>query len=477
MRWLLERGGPIDRLSQSVLLTVPAGAGLPRLTEALQAVIDHHAMLRARLTPAAELDVSPVGRVRAADLLDRRDVAGTGDLSGAGTGDLREAVAEESERVLGLLDPAAGVMLRAVWFDAGPDRPGRLLLVVHHLSVDGVSWRILVPDLEAAWAAVAQGRVPKLPPVGTSFRRWSGLLGEEARRPARMAEADLWHRTLAAPRTPLGARPLDPARDTAATTRSLRLTLPSDVTGPLLTTVPSAFGTGTQDVLLTGLALALAGRQGSPHVLVDVEGHGREELAPGLDLSRTVGWFTSLYPVHIGLEGIDLAEALAGGPAAETAVRRVGERLRQLPDHGIGFGLLRHLNPDTAHRLAEPPAPGIGFNYLGRFTAPDGSGTTPWTFAPESSSLGAGSDPGLAAAHALDVNAVVHDSDTGPCLVGDWSWSEGVLTATEVHALADGWRAALTALVSRAEGSSGGGPETLALSQDELDELAAGLDA
>ncbi|PAZ12591.1 non-ribosomal peptide synthetase, partial [Streptomyces sp. SA15] len=183
MHWLLERGGPIDRLSQSVLLTVPAGAGLPRLTEALQALIDHHAVLRARLTPDPDLDVRPAGQVRAADLLDRRDVSGDEDL--------HAAVAEEFDRVLGLLDPAAGVMVRAVWFDAGPDRPGRLLLVVHHLAVDGVSWRILLPDLEAAWAAVVQGRAPKLPPVGTSFRRWSRLLGEAAGEPARVAEAEL----------------------------------------------------------------------------------------------------------------------------------------------------------------------------------------------------------------------------------------------------------------------------------------------
>ncbi|MCD7441170.1 amino acid adenylation domain-containing protein [Streptomyces lincolnensis] len=466
MRWLLERGGPIDRLSQSVLLTVPADADLPRLTDALQALIDHHALLRSRLTPSQELDVRPVGAVRAADLLDRYDATGVEDL--------HAPVADEFDRVLGLLDPAAGAMVRAVWFDAGPDRAGRLLLVVHHLAVDGVSWRILVPDLEAAWTALAQGRSAQLPPVRTSFRRWSHLLAEEARRPARVAEGDLWRRMLAAPRTPLGTRDLDPGRDTAATTRSLRLTLPPEVTGPLLTTVPSALGTGTHGVLLTGLALAVADRQGSGHVLVDVEGHGREEPATGLDLSRTVGWFTSLYPVHLDLDGLDLADALAAGPAAEDAARRVDERLRQLPDHGLGFGLLRYLNPDTAPGLAEHPAPALGFNYLGRFTAP--ADTAAWGFAPESAALGAGSDPGLAAAHALDLNAVVHDTATGPRLVADWSWPDAVLTETEVRALGEGWFAALTALAARAGRPADGRAEDLGLSQDELDELAAGLD-
>ncbi len=221
--------------------------------------------------------------------------------------------------------------------------------------------------------------------MGTSFRRWSTLLSEEARTPSRVAEAELWHGISDAPRIPLGARPLDPDRDTTATTRSLRLTLPPETTGPLLTTVPAAFRAGVQDVLLTGLALAVADRQGSPHVVLDVEGHGREELAPGLELSRTVGWFTSLYPVHLDLSGVDVADALAAGPAADLATTRIAERLRQLPDHGTGYGLLRHLNPDTAAELAKAPVPAIGFNYLGRFTAPGTAGATApelWTFAP-----------------------------------------------------------------------------------------------
>ncbi|WP_425579504.1 condensation domain-containing protein [Streptomyces coacervatus] len=469
MRWLLERGGPIGRFSQSVLLTVPEGAGLPRLTDALQAVLDHHDMLRSRLTPSLELDVSPVGRVHAADLLDRRDVSGR-----SGTDDLYACVAEEFDRAVGRLDPAAGAMVRAVWFDAGADRAGRLLLVVHHLAVDGVSWRILVPDLKAAWEAVAAGRSPQLPPVATSFRRWSMALGRQARTPSRVAEAELWRRIADAPRAPLGLRPLDPDRDTAATTRSLRLTLPPETTGPLLTGVPAGFAVGAQDVLLTGLALAVADRQGSPHVVLDVEGHGREELAPGLELSGTIGWFTSLYPVHLDLEGVDVRDALAAGPAAGLAVARVAERLRELPDQGAGHGLLRHLNPDTAAELAKAPTPAIGFNYLGRFSAPGTAAGEPWAFAPESSALGAGCDPGLAAAHALDINAVVHDTAAGPRLVADWAWPEGVLTEPEVRALAESWFTVLTALVSRA--GSGAGMSVAGLSRDELDELTEGLD-
>ncbi|WP_406166222.1 amino acid adenylation domain-containing protein [Streptomyces canus] len=466
MHWLVERGGPIGRLSQSVLLTVPADADGPRLTRSLQALVDHHDMLRSRLTGERSMAVGKVGSVTV--VVDHRDVSGEDDL--------HAAVAEEFDRALGTLDPATGAMLRAVWLDAGRDRPGRLLLVVHHLAVDGVSWRILVPDLEAAWEAVAQGREPQLPPVGTSFRAWSAMLREQAR--TRGAEAKLWRRLSDAPRAPFGARPLDPAKDTAATARSLRLTLDADVTGPLLGSVPAAFRAGPQDVLLAGLALAVAARQDIPHVLVDVEGHGREEIAPGLELSRTVGWFTSLYPVHADLEGLDLRDALAAGPAADGVVRRVADRTGELPDRGVGFGLLRYLNPDAAGELAQQPAPPIGFNYLGRFaTAP--ATDSPWSFAPESPALGSGTDPGLAAAHALDLNAVVHDTPAGPRLVADWSWPDGVLTESEVRELAEAWFAALTALADRAARMAPEAPGALLsaeLDADELDELAAGLD-
>ncbi|MET8974170.1 amino acid adenylation domain-containing protein [Streptomyces sp. NPDC004539] len=443
MRWLLERGGPIGRFSQSALLTVPAGAQLAHLNGALQALLDHHDMLRARFV-ADGLEVPPAGGVRAVERLDRRDVSDVDDL--------HSVVAEESERVVALLDPAAGTMLRAVWLDAGVERDGRLLIVVHHLVVDGVSWRILLPDLQAAWEAVRVGRETQLPVVGTSFRRWAEVLREAA--VARGDEVELWRGVAG---TAVGVRPVDPDQDVAATTRLVRLEVEGAAAGALIA------GGGVQDVLLAGLASAVGERYGCQEVVVDVEGHGREELTPGIELSRTVGWFTSLYPVRIDVEG---------------------GRTRELPDNGLGYGLLRYLNPDTADELAKAPAPAIGFNYLGRFPSP---GTELWSFAPESSALAKGTDPELAVAHALEINAVVRDTATGPVLVADWSWPDGVLTEPEVRALAEAWRAKVTDLASRSDRPAAPRTSTstpiapdslddLALSADELAELADGLD-
>src|SRR3954462_4520802 len=189
----------------------------------------------------------------------------------------------------------------------------------------------------------------------------------------------------------LSAERLDPARDTLGTAGHLTLTLPPVVTDALLTRVPSAFHGGIDDVLLTGLALAVADWcrrhvQGADHggshaVLLDLEGHGREEGFGreenlgreggfgAVDVTRTVGWFTSLYPVRLDPGLLDLKEAVSGGPALGRALKTIKEQLRSVPGKGLGYGLLRYLNDETAAELAGSPAPQLGFNYLGRFAA------------------------------------------------------------------------------------------------------------
>ncbi|MCQ4122724.1 non-ribosomal peptide synthetase, partial [Rhodococcus tibetensis] len=304
--WLLELGGDFSQFSQAALLTMPAGINQERLTRTLEAVVDHHAALRARLRITADSDpameVPAETAPRGIDLLRRVAVARVAD-----TQFHRLAVAE-LEAAADRLDPARGVMLQAVWFDASGD--GRLLLVIHHLAIDGVSWRILVPDLAAAWEDITAGRTPDLPRNGTSMRRWAHALVETA--PQRAGELDLWRRILDGPDPLLGSRPLDPVRDTRATSRDITIDVPTDVTEALLTDVPKAFHAGADDALLTALALAVAvwrHRRGLrvDSTMVTVEGHGRENnLVPGADLSRTIGWFTTIHPVRLDLTGIDL---------------------------------------------------------------------------------------------------------------------------------------------------------------------------
>ena len=379
------------------------------------------------------------------------------------------------------LDPQVGVMLQAVWFDAGPAQRGRLLLVIHHLAVDGVSWRILVSDLAAAFGAIALGRLPRLQACGTSFRRWAKRLSAAAQEPARLEQLSFWKATLSEPDPLVSDRPLDPKRDASATIRHLTLTLPAEVTFPLLTTVPAVFHGRVNDALLTALIVAVASWRGrrlpgkrTNAVLIDLEGHGREELFAGVDHSRTVGWFTSLFPVRLDPGELDLEQALSGGAALGQALKRIKEQLRALPDAGLGYGLLRYLNQETALDLRELASPQIGFNYLGRFGEPD---ATEWAIAPEAETvLGGSIDSELSPAHSLEVNAIALERSDGPQLSVSWAWPSTLLSEDAVRDLAEEWFQALKALVRHAAEPGAGGytPSDfplVSLTQTQIDRL------
>ncbi|WP_026360199.1 non-ribosomal peptide synthetase [Amycolatopsis nigrescens] len=457
MARLLDRGGPIGRYCQSMLVSLPAGITRESLTGVLQAVLDRHHVLRGRLVPEPVgghgFRIEPPSPSLAATLLDR--VAHTGD-------DLTGTAARELDRAAGLLDPEAGTLARFVWLD-----PGYLLLVVHHLAVDGVSWRILLADLAEADTTGAA-----LPATGTPFRRWAGLLAAEAVSARRSAELPLWTGMLA------GAEPsprLDPRRDTVGAAGHVTRTLPAARTAALLTAVPSAFHAGTHEVLLTGLVLALGRYRPANSVLLEIEGHGRaEEIADGTDLSATLGWFTTAFPVRFGLDGIDVAGAMAGGADAGTALKRVKERLRSLPDDGIGFGLLRRLNPVTSAELAAYPAPGIAFNYLGRMDAAAAGGD--WSPVPGSGGLGGAADGALPLSHGLTVNSSAVPGPDGPELRVHWVFAPALWSAEEIDRLTELWFTALDGLARHTEGPGAGGhtPSDLSLvslSQAQIDLL------
>ncbi|MFF8319167.1 amino acid adenylation domain-containing protein [Streptomyces bobili] len=476
MRWLHALDGPYDAFRQAVAVRSPAGATRASLATALQTVIDHHDALRMTLldedgtwTPK----VREPGAVNAPWLLARENVT---RLDGPALADaVRRAASADAAR----LDPREGTMLRATWLDAGADRPGRLVLTLHHLVCDGVSWRILLDDLARAHEAAVAGAPAELEPVGTSVRHWAGLLAEEAASEQRAAEGELWQRTLATPDPALGGRPLDPARDTHATARTLRHTLDTETTRAVLTEVPAAFHAEINDVLVTAYALAVADwrrrtRDDAAAVLIEMEGHGREEIADGIDLGRTVGWFTTTYPLRVDLGAPDWAEVWAGGPSAGRVLKQVKEQLRAVPDHGLGFGVL--------HRIAALPGlertPQLGFNYLGRLPAPRDAD---WATTEESALIAAGADPGLALPHTLGLNALTEDGPDGPRLTAVWTWPGELLDEADAADVAEGWFRALRALVAHAQNPDAGGHtpsdvDLIALSQDELDAFENEMD-
>ncbi|WP_369211087.1 amino acid adenylation domain-containing protein [Streptomyces flavofungini] len=469
---VLERqrqlGGTAIGFDLSATVGLPAGIDEAELTTTLQAVVDTHDALRTRLVTGADgrwsLHAAGTGAPRVADILRRVDVTGLTEA------DRHSLITEETTAAKRRLDPAAGVMLQPVWFDAGPGRAGRLLLAVHHFAVDGVSWRILLSDLAVAWEAVSAGREPVLAPVTTSLRGWAEQVATGSAIARHRPELPVWQEILR-DAEPLVAGELDPERDVTGTEGRLSVTLSAEDCAPLVAQVPAALRSSIQDVLMTALGLAVRrwrscdegpGAPGTGEVVIDVESHGRHEhLADGVDLSRTVGWFTSVHPVRLDAAAPPWRQVIEGGDGLAAAVVRTSERLRTLPGNGLGFGLLRYLDPQTAPLLAALPAPHLLFNYLGRVPVTDEE--LPWL--PLRDDIAPGTAGARPLSHPLEVNAVTQDGPDGPRLVANWSWATSLLSEEEVRRLADAWFDALRALTRCAAGV-GNGTVTLPRRQD-----------
>ncbi|MER7848006.1 amino acid adenylation domain-containing protein [Kitasatospora sp. NPDC096077] len=471
--------GPVADYAQYVVVRVPVELDADLLDTALHALVDHHDALRTRATEPSpglwHLEALPPGALTGVRLATAAESGGQEDVPAFAE---RQAAAARTR-----LDPGAAVMLQAVLIPAAPEADSaHLVLCAHHLVIDGVSWRILLPDLAAACTALAEGRTPAPDPVGTSYRAWSRLLADQARTQHRGAELAHWQRTLDGPDPLVGSHRLDPATDVYGTRRTLRLELGPEVTGPLLTDLPAAFHAEVNDVLLTGLAIAVAdwrrrhGHADHTRTLIELEGHGREQLSDRLDLSRTVGWFTAAFPVRLDPGEPDWDELWSGGPALAVALKRIKEQLRALPDRGVGYGLLRYLNPHAARVLAGRPGPQIGFNYMGRF---DARRSGHWEPAGGDGVVGTGAHPDLPLPHLLDVTPATEDRPDGPHLIANWSWAGRTVAEEDARDVAETWFRALE-LLARYPGPGGRTPSDLPLvrlDQAEIDEFESELAA
>ncbi|BAU88123.1 CDA peptide synthetase I [Streptomyces laurentii] len=440
---VLERqrrlGGSAVGFDLSAMVGLPVDVDEARLTRTLQAVVDHHDALRTRLVNGPDdrwsLHAAEPGALQVGGVLRRVDIAGLDDTA------LRRVVAEETARAKRALDPATGVMVRPVWFDAGPGRPGRLLLAVHHFAVDGVSWRILLSDMSVAWDAVAAGREPHLTPVATSLRSWAERVATGDALTRHRRELPVWREVLK-DAEPLVAGTLDARRDVTGSEGRLTMVLSTQDTAALVGRVPAVFRRGIQDVLLTAFGQA-AGRHRRGPITVDVESHGRHEhLVDGVDLSRTVGWFTSVHPVRLDA-ALPWDLVAAAGARLADAVVRTGQHVRGLPEQGLGYGVLRYLDGRPGESFAGLPVPQVLFNYLGR--VPVAEEGRPWL--PLRDAMAPGSVGGVRPlSHPLEVNAVTQDGPDGPRLVANWSWASALLSEDEVRRLAEDWFEALRAL-------------------------------
>ncbi|MES2259416.1 MAG: amino acid adenylation domain-containing protein [Pseudomonadota bacterium] len=442
--FLAQAGGALNHRNQSVLLQPRLRLDAGVLETALAALLRHHDALRLRFSrdaagawrqQCAAFDATMAGMA-----LWRRDAGDAAEV---------EVICQQAQRSL---DIGAGLLLRAVLIDVA-DGTQRLLLAIHHLAVDGVSWRVLLEDLQSAYQQGARAEAIVLPAATSAFTSWTEALATYPFR--HEGKLEYWRSLSGATALPVN---YPEVHCTMRDSVTAEVRLDTAQTEALLQHAPAAYRTRINDILLAALARALCAWSGQERVLIDLEGHGREDLFEQLDLSRTVGWFTSLFPVV--LEG-------AGEPA--DALKRTKEMLRAIPNSGVGHGIFRHLGSDEQRAaLAALPQPRVVFNYLGQFENSFGANSL-WALAAESS--GDNTDPAAPPAHELSINGQVLQGS----LSLDISYSAARFDAASVDGLARAFQSELEALIEHcASGARGLTPSDVPLArltQPELDSL------
>lgn len=340
----------IGHFNNTALLASADPVDAEALQRAVDAVVAHHDALRLAL----DLAVTPPRQIVAAAATVKVEIVALGGAAGL------TAHATTLHRSFDIARPP---LLRVVIYRL-PDGD-RVLVLCHHLVVDGLSWRILLEDLTEAYAAARDGRAIALLPTSRPWLDWAGMLEAYAGSPELLAELPYW---TAVDATPLPAWPQDfddPINETGDA-RQVRFTLGERQTHALVTEAPRRHGARINAILLTAVARACRDCFGIERIRVRLEGHGREEIVPGVDLSRTIGWFTSMFPVVLDI---------AGAADLTAELHRVAETLDRVPNKGIGYGILRYLTPNGAKALRGfGGAPEISVNYLGQFDAESGGG-------------------------------------------------------------------------------------------------------
>jgi non-ribosomal peptide synthase protein (TIGR01720 family) len=444
--------------NQAVLVEVRQAIDPVLMRQAVQHIVEHHDALRLRF-------------VKTDSGWEQRNTANTdfsfemNDLSLLPGKEQAAAIQGAARKAQTGFNLSEGPLMKVVAFNLGARRRGRLLFVIHHLAVDAVSWRILLEDFASVYTALARRESVTLPPKSTSFKQWATLLAGYASSEACAQDSVYW---TAESKSATARLPLDFAagRNTVESGRTITSALGAEQTRALLQDVPAIYKTQINDVLLTALAQTLTRWTGESVLTLELEGHAREPLFDHVDLTRTVGWLTSVFPVTLKLnENYDAGEAL----------RIVKEQLRRVPQHGMSYGLLRYLGHDQklSERLRAVPQPEVGFLYFGQL---DQEFSVDSLFALSDESAGAAQSPANRRPHVLDVEARVSSGQ----LQVTWIYSENLHRRETIEALAAGFVATLGSLVEHAlaAGSALYTPSDFPeadLSQKELDHFLASI--
>jgi non-ribosomal peptide synthase protein (TIGR01720 family) len=434
-----------NHFNQSVLLKVSPALKPVQLEIILSQLLQHHDVLRLRFVEDQKQIIT--------DDIDSKPLITIQDLSHLSPMEQTATLEATTVELQASLNFKTGPLLQAALFQFGSEPFNRLYLVIHHLAIDGVSWRILLEDFTTAWQQLERGENIALPPKTTSFQQWAERLMAYAMSESRLVELEKW---IVPARWQVKPLPVDHiSQTTIDTVEQITVSLSEVETQALLNEVPSSYQTQINDILLTALVQSFAQWTGEKQLLLDLEGHGREELFTAVDLSRTVGWFTSQFPVLLDISTI--------ANESGAAIKAVKEQLRQIPQQGIGYGLLRYLNADTAVQLETLPQAQVIFNYLGQFQN--------LTMAPL---LGfADENPRNIFTHCfylVEINSTITEAQ----LEVTWNYRQDIFQSSTIERLAQNFIIALQTLITHCQSGGGYTPSdfsTTDLSQNELDDI------
>jgi len=446
--WLYEHGN-FRRFTHTVLLQLPSEIDGSSIESMLQMLLEGHDTLRSILADTPDgprLVTREPGVISATDLLTRVE------LPNSTATELHRAITASARRVTDEINPYTGAMLRAVWF-SGAQRGEVLLITAHHLAVDVVSWHIMLGDIAEAWRSVKSGATPRTLPEFTSYRRWSELMWERAATSQVRAQREYWIAQVRDPDQALGVRHPDPTRDSWST---LRVT-------PVVTSVQDTQRAlaaltrdgGIREFLLAATTITVASwrcaraQDPASGTLITLEGHGRTDAVLDTDTTNTVGWFTTAFPVRLGVgaAAVDIERAEDNPAAARTLLDSVTAHLGGIPNEGLDYGLLRYVG--QVPELKQAAEPQIQFSYLGRLDLSGGT-DQPWSLltVPYIDALPIDPEPDLPLRFALHISVLVGATPEGTQLITNWRWSDALFAQSDIDRLTQFWQRSIAALAT-----------------------------
>jgi non-ribosomal peptide synthase protein (TIGR01720 family) len=420
-QWYFENAGEdISYYNQSVLLSIDKSISEETLTKSFEKIMSQHDALRFRYFKEDDQWIQEYG--------DAKGELNTVDLMSVEKDSLGKLIKETADKFQQSLDIEKGELVKFVLIKTPESEShNRILMVIHHLAIDGVSWRIILDDLEILFTGLQNGTVPELGIKSSSYRQWFEALEEYSNSNRLLTQTGYWenaenaYEQLTTDKTYAGDVK---AKDI----ETISMKLDAEKTELLLHEVPRVYHTEINDMLLCALALTICEWDRKASLVIGMEGHGRENINDEIDTSRTVGWLTNLYPV--------LLELKPGGDLAE-AIKAVKEQLRLIPDKGLGYGVLKYINKEE--KLSNKKCWDIIFNYLGQV---DNIMSGKW-LSGAAESNGASSSEDKTVKHLLEVNGAVQGGE----LVMNWGYSKLHYEKETISEIVESYKSTLQSLI------------------------------